>query len=69
MDSRTNRRAGQPALGAMNRMKERMEDQNARWRLVLAYATAGYTMEAEKLLEGLSTEVKEYRELSGTYGS
>ena len=61
--------SAQPALGAMNRMKERTEDQNARWRLALAYATAGHSSEAEKLVEGLTMEVKNYKALSGTYGS
>lgn len=61
--------AGKPALGAMNRMKERDNSIAAQWRLALAYAVAGYTAEAQKLIEGLSTEVVNYRELAYTFGS
>lgn len=61
--------AGKPALGAMNRMKERNNSHTAQWRLALAYAVAGYNDEAQKLVEGLSTAVIDYRELSYTFGS
>lgn len=61
--------AGKPALGAMNRMKERNNSHTAQWRLALAYAVAGYSSEAQKLVEGLSTEVIDYRELAYTFGS
>lgn len=61
--------AGKPALGAMNRMKERNMSVTAQWRLALAYAVAGHNTEAEKLIEGLSAEVVEYRELAYTFGS
>lgn len=61
--------AGKPALGAMNRMKEREYSTSTQWRLALAYAVAGYADEAKKLVEAITTEVVEYKELSGTYGS
>ncbi|MDQ3394057.1 MAG: MG2 domain-containing protein, partial [Bacteroidota bacterium] len=61
--------AGKPAMGAMNRMKERNLSAASQWRLALAYASAGHSKEAEKIVENLSTEVREYRELSYTYGS
>lgn len=61
--------AGKPAVGAMNRMKEREYSTSTRWRLALAYAVAGYKDEAQKLVENLTTEVIDYKELSGTYGS
>lgn len=61
--------AGKPAMGAMNRMKERSLNSTASWRLALAYATAGHLNEAEKIIDQLSTEVKEYKELAHTYGS
>lgn len=61
--------AGKPALGAMNRMKERDNSTAAQWRLALAYVVAGHEAEAQKLIGGLSTEVKNYRELGYTFGS
>lgn len=61
--------AGKPALGAMNRMRESNMGTTAQWRLALAYAVAGHNAEAEKLIEGLSAEVVEYRELAYTFGS
>ena len=61
--------AGKPALGAMNRMKEREYSVTTQWRLALAYAVAGYKDEARKLVENITTQVVDYKELSGTYGS
>ncbi|GAA4850784.1 MG2 domain-containing protein [Algivirga pacifica] len=64
--------AEQPALGAMNRMKEDLSlSTNAKWRLALAYAIAGYKDQAEVLIEGgneliASTSEDAYRY---TYGS
>src|SRR5690606_25700200 len=49
--------AESPALGAMNRMKEKTGiSREAKWRLALAYAAAGYQDQAKKLIEGLSTQ-------------
>ena len=62
--------AGEAELGAMNRMKEhqKISDQ-AKWRLAAAYAVLGKTNVAEEMVANLSTSVKDYRELSHTYGS
>ena len=62
--------AGKPAAGAMNRMRE-MSDLSpvARWRLAGAYLLAGKEEAARKLIQGTSTTVGKYRELSFTYGS
>ncbi|MDH5609433.1 MAG: hypothetical protein OEY56_08135, partial [Cyclobacteriaceae bacterium] len=50
-------KVGNPALGAMNRMKERPNlKREASWRLALAYAIAGYDTQARELIEGLVTE-------------
>jgi alpha-2-macroglobulin len=47
--------AGNPAMGAMNRMKENSTiGRTAKWRLALAYAVAGYDQQATNLIEGLS---------------
>ena len=41
--------AGNPALGAMNRMKENSKvRREAKWRLALAYAASGYDDQAKK---------------------
>ncbi|MFY0601765.1 MAG: hypothetical protein JXR03_18975 [Cyclobacteriaceae bacterium] len=51
--------AGEPALGAMNRMKEdKTIRTSAKWRLALAYALAGYEPQAQKIVEGLPTDVE-----------
>ena len=50
--------AGNPAMGAMNRMKEKANlSRDARWRLAAAYALAGFEPQASSLVEGLSAEV------------
>jgi uncharacterized protein YfaS (alpha-2-macroglobulin family) len=62
--------AGKPALGAMNRMREMNElSVTSRWTLAAAYLLAGKTRVAENLVNGLTTTVSSYRELSYTYGS
>lgn len=59
-----------PELGAMNRLREvKSLSTQAKWRLAAAYHLAGQNETAKQLITGLSTEVKEYRELSYTYGS
>lgn len=63
--------AGSPSIGAMNRMKESQNlSRNAKWRLALAYAVAGYDKQAQGIVDGLSTEIddsqKNYRT---TFGS
>ena len=62
--------AGFPSLGAMNRMKGReFTNPTAKWTLASAYAVAGYDEVALEIINGLTSEVKEYQELGGTYGS
>ncbi|MEQ9377575.1 MAG: alpha-2-macroglobulin family protein [Imperialibacter sp.] len=64
--------AGSPAVGAMNRMKEKVNLQReARWRLALTYALAGFDQQATGLVEGLSSDVEpdNNRRYYYTYGS
>ncbi|MEM1124113.1 MAG: hypothetical protein AAGJ18_26990, partial [Bacteroidota bacterium] len=62
--------AGAPEIGAMNRLRENNKiSTQARWRLALAYAQIGKPEVAADLSSNLKTEVKDYRELSNTYGS
>ncbi len=63
--------AGSPSIGAMNRLREKANlDRGSKWRLALAYAIAGYTNEANQLVNAISFEVDQndnsYRY---TYGS
>ncbi|MGZ4035575.1 MAG: alpha-2-macroglobulin family protein, partial [Bacteroidia bacterium] len=59
-----------PELGAMNRLREEKNlSATAKWRLAAAYQLVGQKEVALKLIEGLSTAVKPYRELSYSYGS
>ncbi len=58
--------AGSPSLGAMNRMKEsKGVRREAKWRLALAYASAGYDAQALKLIEELPIQanntLRDYR--------
>ncbi len=62
--------AGEPELGAMNRMKEMSGLTNeTKWRLAAAYAIAGKDKIALSIVQNASYEVRTYRELSYTYGS
>ncbi len=62
--------AKKPALGAMNRRREMKElPVTAQWSLAGAYLLTGKREVAHKLVAGLTTSVKFYRELSYTYGS
>ncbi|MCD4710859.1 MAG: hypothetical protein K8R52_08440, partial [Bacteroidales bacterium] len=62
--------AKKPALGAMNRMREMKElSVTAKWTLAGGYLLIGKKEVAERLVAGLTTSVKSYRELSYTYGS
>lgn len=59
-----------PELGAMNRLKEfKYISPAAKWRLAATYRLAGQPEVANTLISGLSTEVKPYNQLGGTYGS
>jgi uncharacterized protein YfaS (alpha-2-macroglobulin family) len=62
--------AGEPELGAMNRLRE-MPNLSAttKWRLAAAYAVAGRKEVAEKLVNGIASDVEPYTELSYTFGS
>ncbi len=64
--------AGDPALGAMNLLKENevgsMHDLE-KWLLASAYQLAGVQETADEIARGAGVEVDEYRELGNTYGS
>jgi uncharacterized protein YfaS (alpha-2-macroglobulin family) len=61
--------AGDPELGAMNRLKE-MKDLSvqARWRLAAAYAVAGKKDAANQLLSGAGDRVDKYSSSNNTFG-
>lgn len=62
--------AQHPEYGAMNRLRESNKLKNtARWRLAAAYAIAGKAEVAKNIVNNLETEVKDYSELSYTFGS
>ena len=62
--------AGNPDLGAMNRLREQNKiSPEVIWRLAAAYVLAGQTEASEKLVSKLTTEIKEYSEFGGTFGS
>jgi hypothetical protein len=59
-----------PELGAMNRLREvKSLSLAAKWRLAAAYQIAGQSEIAKQIVNGLSTTVPDYTELSWTYGS
>lgn len=61
--------AGQPDVGAMNRLKEINLTPTARWRLAAAYALAGQKSTAQAVIAKPSVEVSLTRQLTGTFGS
>jgi uncharacterized protein YfaS (alpha-2-macroglobulin family) len=62
--------AGDPELGAMNRLREQNNlPVSAAWMLAAAYAKAGQPEAAKKLIAGKPTKVTNYQELSYSYGS
>jgi uncharacterized protein YfaS (alpha-2-macroglobulin family) len=62
--------AKSPELGSMNRLKERKNlPALALWNLASAYQLAGQPEAANQLTANLPLTVKDYRELSETYGS
>ena len=62
--------AGEPELGAMNRLREMKNLSNStKWRLAATYAIAGKTEVANQLVQNLTTDVEDYVELSYTFGS
>lgn len=59
-----------PELGAMNRLKEMTGlSVAAKWRLAAAYQMAGQPEVAKQIVNGIGTDVPEYKELSYSYGS
>ncbi len=62
--------AGEPELGAMNRLLEQQSlPSTASWMLAAAYVKAGQPEAAKKMIANLSTSVKPYQELAYSYGS
>lgn len=65
--------AEKPAISAMNRMKEEERiDRETKWRLALAYTTAGFGLEAREmiqLLENSADTSTSNRHYSNTFGS
>jgi len=62
--------AGKPDIGAMNRLREKKaKAASITWRLAAAYVLAGKKEAAQQLIAGLSADVKDYNEFSGTFGS
>jgi len=61
--------AGEPELGAMNRLKEMSNlSVQARWRLAAAYAVAGKKDAANQLINNVSDNVDGYVVSNNTYG-
>jgi uncharacterized protein YfaS (alpha-2-macroglobulin family) len=59
-----------PELGSMNRLKElKYLSPEAKWRLAAAYKLAGQPEVGLRLIAGLPTEVKPYKQMAYTYGS
>ncbi len=62
--------AGDPELGAMNRLREQTGvPSTASWMLAAAYVKAGQPEAGKKLIANLSTNVKPYQEMAYSYGS
>lgn len=62
--------AGEPDLGAMNRLREKQGlDPGSRFKLAAAYALSGQKDEAQRLVSGSLPTIAPYSELGGTYGS
>ena len=62
--------AGEPDMGAMNRLRTKsFLTVAAKWRLAAAYTLVGQKQAAEDLVDQSTTQVDQYRELSNTFGS
>jgi len=62
--------AGDPELGAMNRLREQQGiPSTAGWMLAAAYVKAGQPEAGKKLIDNLATTVKPYQEMAYSYGS
>ena len=62
--------AGDPELGAMNRLREQTDlPPTAAWMLAAAYVKAGQPEAGKKLITNLPMTVRSYQELAYSYGS
>ncbi|QIA07769.1 alpha-2-macroglobulin family protein [Draconibacterium halophilum] len=62
--------SGSPDMAAMNRLREKgNKSPDITWRLAAAYILAGRKDAAEQLVANVTTQVKDYREFGGTFGS
>ncbi|MEO0330546.1 MAG: alpha-2-macroglobulin family protein, partial [Bacteroidota bacterium] len=62
--------SGSSASGAMNRLREKGGlSLAAKWRLAAAYALLEQAEVANKMINGLGTDITDYHESYGTYGS
>lgn len=62
--------AGEPEMGAMNRLREKQNPDIGSWHLIAAYALAGKKDMAKEMMKGLSTETPDYNITRYyTYGS
>ncbi len=64
--------AGEADMGALNLLKENNKkdmDNDELWMLAAAYKLAGDSKTADKILKSADFVIKNYMELSGTYGS
>lgn len=61
--------AGQPDVGAMNRLREMNLSAAARWRLAAGYLLAAQNVTAKEVIASAGIEVGVYRELTGSFGS
>lgn len=62
--------AGEPDMGAMNRLRNKSFLTIAgKWRLAAAYTLVGQKQAAEEIVDQSTTQIDNYRELSNTYGS
>ena len=62
--------SGNPDKGAMNRLRQKSNLSSiSLWRLAAAYQIIGKTNVASQIVSVLTTKVKDYNEMAGTFGS
>jgi uncharacterized protein YfaS (alpha-2-macroglobulin family) len=62
--------AGEPEMGAMNRLREMSNlDISARWQLAASYALVGQEQTSNEMVKKLTTNIPEYNDCYYTYGS
>lgn len=62
--------AGKPDMAAMNRLKEsKLQRPVSQWLLASSYALSNETGIAQRMIQNLSSDLADYRETGGTYGS